>query len=45
MADYDFVLNELGIMSSDLTEEKVRNQAKNQEGNEKQKVQAKSVGQ
>ena len=33
MSDYDFVLNELGIMTSDLTEEKLRNQGKNPEGN------------
>ena len=45
MSDYDFVLNELGIMTSDLTEEKLRNQGKNPEGNQRQKVQAKAVGQ
>ena len=32
-------------MTSDLTEEKLRNQGKNPEGNQRQKVQAKAVGQ
>ncbi len=46
MQDYDFVMNELGIMTSDLTEEKVKINSKDQtQGNEKQKVQAKSVQQ
>jgi len=43
MMDYDFVLNEMGIMTGDVTEEKIRG-SKVQEGHERQKLQARSVG-
>jgi len=34
MGDYDFVLNDLGIMKSDLSEEKMKLNGNHIEGNE-----------
>lgn len=47
MQDYDFVLEEMGVMKSDITEERLKIQganAKFPEGNDRQRVQAKSLG-
>ena len=45
MSDYDFVLNDLGMMGADLTEERLKLQGKNEvKGkNERQILQAKSL--
>lgn len=45
MADYDFVLSEMGIMRADLSDEKLKILGKQIEpNNEKQRVQARGIG-